>query len=401
MRRTSLIIRLLSMSAAGALLLATPATAGPTSTGSNTAGPDTLTELVTSKARASAADTAGPAVESWAGDAESKVTVLRSEPGWAFGTAVLVAPKEDGAFPVDWLFVAERGDQGWRIAFDGEPAFAELSGRSPVVSAGEKAVFASHDGSASTQANGDFRTGMRMPYGVGQSWTLSGGPHAYDAGSGPWSSVDLAGGDQRVLAARSGVAYTPCVGLVRVIHDRGYSTRYYHLWSHPWFNGSSVGVGQFLGNTGTEVGCGGSARARHVHFSLEQHGGFVGIAYHIIGKWVFRNGGAQYSGSALHGSTVRYVGSTLYNYGALGFTQGIVDTNGGGTVNKRSGPGTGYPVVGSVGDGATVSISCSRNGTTHTGRWGATALWNRLTDGTWVSDAFLYTGTNGTVNGYC
>jgi LasA protease len=82
-------------------------------------------------------------------------------------------------------------------------------------------------------------------------------------------------------------------------------------------------------------------------------------------------------------------------------TEGIVDANGGGSLNKRSGPGTGYAVVGSVADGATVGVACAANGTSHTGRYGTTSLWNRLTDGSWISDAYLWTGLNVPVNGWC
>ena len=48
-----------------------------------------------------------------------------------------------------------------------------------------------------------------------------------------------------------------------------------------------------------------------------------------------------------------------------------------------------------------MSIACSANGTTHTGRWGTTSLWNRLTDGTWISDAYVYTGVAAPVAGLC
>jgi LasA protease len=37
-------------------------------------------------------------------------------------------------------------------------------------------------------------------------------------------------------------------------------------------------------------------------------------------------------------------------------------------------------------------IVCVGNGTSHTGRYGATTVWNRLPDGTWFSDAYAYTG---------
>ena len=334
--------------------------------------------------------------------ADTKVEIMRQEDGWAFGMVVLVAPRVEHAQPRDWLFLAELRDGTWHVSLDGQDEFAQMSAHAPVVTAQERPLFADLGSQSRTQANGDWRTGVRLPFAVGQSWYLRGGPHAYDAGSGPWSSVDLSGGDEMVRAARAGTAYTPCVGLVRIVHDRGYSTRYYHLVSHPWYNGQWVAEGTFIGYTGVEIGCGGAASGRHVHFSLEQNGVFVPIAYHLIGGWVFMNGSQQYYGHALHGSTIQYAGSGyLYNYGVIGFNQGVVDTYGGGTLNKRSGPGTGYPVVGSVGDGAIVTISCSAWGTTHSGRWGSTSLWNRLSDGTWVSDAYLYTGSNNPVNGWC
>ena len=69
--------------------------------------------------------------------------------------------------------------------------------------------------------------------------------------------------------------------------------------------------------------------------------------------------------------------------GGLGFRGGIVDTDGGTTLNKRAGPGTGYKVVGTVADGATVTVACSKLGTRHVGRNNYSSnLWNRLTDGT-------------------
>jgi LasA protease len=358
-----------------------------------------LRDLVAAKARTSAAVSA----TAWV---DARVGVLRSDAGrWALGMSTMVAPSVEGAYPDSRLFLAERQEGSWVVGFDGEPAFAAIAARAPMLTADEREIFASHGGNAGVQANGDYRTGMRLPFGLGQTWTLSGGPHAWDAGSGPWSSVDLAGGDGRVLAVRSGTVYENpnCRGEIVVAHDRGYTTKYYHLVNRvapP--NGVSVAAGAFLGSIGTAIPCGGSANAPHVHFTLMQHGAYVNIAYHIIGKWVFMNGGSQYGGYALHGSkVVNAYSSGLTNHGALGFDSGVVDANGGASINKRSGPGTGYAVVGSVADGTTVKISCSRNGTTHSGRWGATALWNKLTDNTWVSDAFVYTGLDGPVNGTC
>jgi LasA protease len=325
------------------------------------------------------------------------VTVTRrSGANWAFGTGVLRAPATAGAYPRGWLFLAERQGGVWQVSLEGEPEFAALARRAPMLGDAEADTLAATGGVSLMYANRDYRTGMRLPYALGASWKLSGGPHG-----SPRNAVDLAGGDQVVRAARGGTAYTMCKGWVRVVHDRGYATDYYHLWSNIRVNGTWVSDGAFLGYTGTDVTCGGAAYGRHVHFGLRQYGEPVPIARHIIGKWTPYNGSAEYAGYALHGSRRVNVGGTLYNYGRLGFTQGIVDSYGSTSLNRRSGPGTGYRVVGTVADGATVSVACSRNGTSHTGRFGTTSLWNKLTDGTWISDAYLENGVTGPVNGWC
>jgi hypothetical protein len=70
-------------------------------------------------------------------------------------------------------------------------------------------------------------------------------------------------------------------------------------------------------------------------------------------------------------------------------------------LNKRSGPGTSYPVVGSIPDGSSVTIVCQTSGTTVTGDYGPTSLWDRLDDNTYVSDAWVFTGTNNMVAPPC
>lgn len=343
--------------------------------------------------------------------AGTEVNVMREAATWAFGAAIATAPHADGAYPEGWLFVANRKGREWTVAFEGDAAFPALTSAAPadVVSAREKDVFASHGPARAAKqepvtakplAGGDYRTGLRLPWALGQSWRLTGGPHGAAR-----QSVDLAGGDGRVLAAGGGTLYVMCSsqrGWVRVAHDRGYSTDYYHLHNNGTDNGATVAEGAFLGNIGVDVSCGGAANGAHVHFSLRQNAQYVGIAAHNFGKWQVYNGAAEYEGYALHGSTRANLGGSLYNYGKLGLTEGIVDTNGGGVLNRRTGPGTNHAVAGTVADGATVSISCSANGTTHTGRFGySTAMWNKLTDGTWISDAFTWTGSANPVNGWC
>lgn len=384
-----MIVRLVAAALVAGLAAVVPAAAEP----------DRQSPLVDAVAAAAVART--QVVPAGAGRT-TRVAADRQSGNWAFGTVVLATPPGGELLPEGWLFVAERDGGRWRVALEGEPAFAELVSRTPLVAGAERELLTTQDGGQpSSAAGGDFRTGMALPYTVGHTWGMPGGPHGWSGAAAPWSSLDLAGGDQVVRAARAGTAYTMCTGWIRVIHDRGYATDYYHLWNNINVNGAAVSQGTRLGDTGTDVTCGGAASGRHVHFALRQNNAYVGIGDHNVGKWVPKNGGAAYQGYALHGSAQVFAGGSLYNYGALGFNQGVIDANGGGTVNKRTGPGTGYAVAGSVADGATVTVSCSSNGTSHTGRWGTSSLWNRLSDGTWVSDAFMWTGLNGPVAGYC
>lgn len=67
--------------------------------------------------------------------------------------------------------------------------------------------------------------------------------------------------------------------------------------------------------------------------------------------------------------------------------------SGGGYVNLRAGPHVTEDAVGRVADAGTVQLQCWAYGSTHEGPWGSSDLWNQLTDGRWISDAFVYTGT--------
>lgn len=78
---------------------------------------------------------------------------------------------------------------------------------------------------------------------------------------------------------------------------------------------------------------------------------------------------------------------------------GTVQASGG--LYIRSGPGTGYSVVGSVANGAAVTIDCQTTGSTVTGNWGPTNIWDHIPGSGYVSDGFVYTGSNGRVAPDC
>lgn len=56
----------------------------------------------------------------------------------------------------------------------------------------------------------------------------------------------------------------------------------------------------------------------------------------------------------------------------------------------RSGPSTSYPIVASYPPGSPVPVICQTSGQ----RVGTTSVWNRLTDGTWVTDYYVSTASN-------
>lgn len=403
-------LRIATAGAVGLLTALATFAAGPATSQSRTAMPDpataadrsTLTAVVTTKLldRADTLDgftRAGP---------EGTVTrVTRRDGRWAFGHAILVAPPVEDAHAQTWLFLARRSGGSWEVAFDGERLFGQLSRTAPVLRPREQRLFISQQRAGAQRTNGDYRTGMQLPFAVGQSWELYGGPHGFGpAENHPFSSLDFRGGDQVVRAARGGMAYHPCNAVIKVFHNNGYRTSYYHL-KNEISDGQWVAAGDRLGDTSTDTTgrCGGYAPERHVHFTLlDENGAEVAIAYHIIGKWIAIEGDAAYDGYALHGSrrADTGVGDRMHNYGMLGPTEGIVDANDLPDRKTFTSP-SGDVEAGSVNDGETVSVSCSRNGKSRTGRWGTTALWNKLSNGEWLSDAYLYTGVDGPVSGWC
>nr|WP_131567334.1 SH3 domain-containing protein [Streptomyces sp. KM273126] len=71
------------------------------------------------------------------------------------------------------------------------------------------------------------------------------------------------------------------------------------------------------------------------------------------------------------------------------------------SVNVRSGPGTNYSIVRVLPAGSQVPIWCQRPGETISGPYGTTNIWDNIADGQYVSDAYVYTGSDGYVAPRC
>ncbi|MGH8110290.1 MAG: SH3 domain-containing protein, partial [Arenimonas sp.] len=103
----------------------------------------------------------------------------------------------------------------------------------------------------------------------------------------------------------------------------------------------------------------------------------VAVPYYTAGYWTSKNSCGDGSG-----------------------VSGVVNTSGE-ALNVRSGPGTSYSIVGHVSDGATVTIICQMPGTTVTGTYGTSKIWDKIGSGRFVSDAYVRTGSDGYVAPRC
>jgi uncharacterized protein YraI len=91
----------------------------------------------------------------------------------------------------------------------------------------------------------------------------------------------------------------------------------------------------------------------------------------------------------------------LFSGPAAAAVTGTVHTSGT-ALNVRSGPHTSSSVVGSVANGASVSIDCQITGDSVTGTYGASTIWDHLpAQSGYVSDAYIYTGSDGFVAPQC
>ncbi|KOV56470.1 SH3 domain-containing protein [Streptomyces sp. MMG1121] len=70
-------------------------------------------------------------------------------------------------------------------------------------------------------------------------------------------------------------------------------------------------------------------------------------------------------------------------------------------VNVRSGPGTNYGITRVLPEGTRVPIFCQTPGTTVSGPYGTTMIWDNIDNGEFVSDAYVHTGSDGYVASRC
>ncbi|MEV1082041.1 SH3 domain-containing protein [Streptomyces sp. NPDC050211] len=70
-------------------------------------------------------------------------------------------------------------------------------------------------------------------------------------------------------------------------------------------------------------------------------------------------------------------------------------------LNVRSGPGTSYTIVRVLPAGSRVPIFCQTPGSTVTGPYGTSNIWDNIANGEFVSDAYVNTGSDGYIASRC
>lgn len=166
---------------------------------------------------------------------------------------------------------------------------------------------------------------------------------------------------------------------VRINHGNGYTTYYAHLSGFNVSVGQTVGYGKVIGYVGST----GNSTGPHLHYEQRLNGSDIQVRF---------NGAlALYWGTKTYTSDNGCSGSNT--------AEGTVNTTSGVSLTVRSGPGTNYSAVGSVADGAKVTIYCQTSGTTVTGTYGTSSIWDRIGSGRYVSDAYVYTGYDGYIPG--
>jgi murein DD-endopeptidase MepM/ murein hydrolase activator NlpD len=226
---------------------------------------------------------------------------------------------------------------------------------------------------------------FQMPFPCGQVWSGT-----TTTNHNPQNAVDLNRtddlGDTVVAAAAGKVVTVTDLGgtsygkYVVVDHGNGWKTYYAHLSSFAVSVGTNVSQGQRIG----AVGSTGGSTGPHLHHEQRLNG----VAQKIV--W--------------NGSQIYYWGTQSYtSKNSCGTTSGAPGTvnTAGANLNVRSGPGTSYSIVDSLADGASVHISCQTTGTSVTGTYGTSTIWDKIGSGKYVPDAYIFTGSDGRVAPNC
>ncbi|WP_322495001.1 M23 family metallopeptidase [Chloroflexus sp.] len=222
---------------------------------------------------------------------------------WVFGSAAVIPqPSSDGVTdeetaPQILLFFAEQRGGGWQVALEHSPAFAQALTQIPqhLLTPEQWATMPT-----AAQLSGDGSMQLNLPWAIGETWNLTGGPHKTFRNETTRSGLDFAVNGGRVRAAREGIAYTPCgqnSDLEQIDHPGGFRTNYYHLAGIAVTNESRVERYTYIGMIGTGTRClGGYVTGAHILFWVSRGGTPISIDGIDIGGWTVSALPGDYNG---------------------------------------------------------------------------------------------------------
>jgi hypothetical protein len=228
---------------------------------------------------------------------------------------------------------------------------------------------------------------FQVPFPCGQVWagqtrTAHSPPNAVDfnrANDDGDTVVAAAAGRVSRVANEGNTSYGRWV---EISHGSGYTTRYAHLSVQSVSVGQSVSRGQKIGNVGTT----GGSTGPHLHYEERLNGVAIRASFNGIG--------------ALYFGTRNYTSQNGCGGGGGGSSVvGRVNTAGA-DLTVRAGTSSTTAAVGSVHDGATVTITCQKHGQTVSGTYGSSSLWDKISGG-YIADAYVSTGSDGQVAPTC
>lgn len=223
---------------------------------------------------------------------------------------------------------------------------------------------------------------FQMPVPGGETWTVATytGHNPLLATDLNWGSTAEADFGRTIVASYGGTVRTSAWSTtsgygnyVVIDHGNGWTTWYCHLNSRSVSAGQSVSRGQKIGTCGHSSAL--YTMSTHLHYEQRLYNSL---------QYIYFNGSQIPYYAKVQRTSNNYSYSTYYVKTA------------GASLTIRSGPGTGYAAVGSVANGAGVHIYSQAYGSTVTGTYGTTSIWDHI-DGGYISDAYVYTGSDGLV----
>lgn len=224
---------------------------------------------------------------------------------------------------------------------------------------------------------------FQLPFPCGQVWAGQTRTNHSPAPSVDFNRADDLG-DPVVAAATGVVSRVENTGStsygrwIEINHGNGYRTRYAHLATQIVTVNQQIKRGQQIGTLGNT----GGSTGPHLHYEQRRDGVAVNARFNGV--------------TALYYGTKNYTSQNSCN------TTGIVGrvNTGGAALTVRADASTQSAAVGTVANGATVTITCQKVGQSVTGTYGTSTLWDKIGDG-FVSDAFVSTGSDGQVAPTC